>query len=81
MADNMASMSESLELSIVYEDGGDGWIVASIPQVPGTHSQGRTRDEARANVIDALRVMLAGDDESLGAGAADTETITRAVGS
>ena len=34
MTDNMASMSESLELSIVYEDGGDGWIVASIPQVP-----------------------------------------------
>lgn len=55
-------MSESLELSIVYEDGGDGWIVASIPQVPGTHSQGRTREEAHANVIDALKVMLAGDD-------------------
>lgn len=47
MADNMARMSESLELSIVYEDGGKGWIVASIPQVPGTHSQGRTRDESR----------------------------------
>ena len=59
MTDTMASMSESLELSIVYEDGGEGWIVASIPQVPGTHSQGRTRKEARANVIDALKVMLA----------------------
>ena len=81
MTDNMATMSESLELSIVYEDGGDGWIVASIPQVPGTHSQGRTREEARANVIDALKVMLAGDDESLGAKSADTETITLTVGS
>lgn len=81
MVDNMARMSESLELSIVYEDGGEGWIVASIPQVPGTRSQGRTRDEARANVIDALKVMLAGDDESLGTAAADTETITLTVGS
>jgi predicted RNase H-like HicB family nuclease len=81
MADTMASMSESLELSIVYEDGGEGWIVASIPQVPGTRSQGRTREEARANVIDALKVMLAGDDESLGTGSADTETITLTVGS
>ena len=81
MTDNMASVSESLELSIVFEDGGDGWIVASIPQVPGTHSQGRTREEARANVIDALKVMLAGDDESLGAGSTDTETITLTVGS
>jgi predicted RNase H-like HicB family nuclease len=60
MADNMATMSESLELSIVYEDGGDGWIVASIPQVPRTHSQGPTREGARANVIDSLKVMLAG---------------------
>lgn len=81
MTDNMASMSESLEPSIVYEDGGEGWIVASIPQVPGTHSQGRTREEARANVIDALKVMLAGDDESLATGSADTETSTLTVGS
>jgi predicted RNase H-like HicB family nuclease len=81
MTDNMASMSESLELSIVHDDGGDGWIVASIPQVPGTHSQGRTGEEARANVIDALEVMLAGDDEVLAAGSADTETITLTVGS
>jgi len=28
--------------------------MASIPQVPGAMSQGRTREEARANVIDAL---------------------------
>jgi predicted RNase H-like HicB family nuclease len=44
----------------------------SVPEVPGTHSQGRTREEARANVLDALAVMLApdgdrpaGDDDSL----------------
>ena len=33
-------------------------MVASIPEVPGAHSQGRTREEARANVIDALRGIL-----------------------
>ena len=36
----------------------DGWVIASIPEVHGVHSQGRTREEARANVIDALRLML-----------------------
>lgn len=51
-------MTESLQLTIVYEAGEDGWIVASIPQVPGALSQGRTRAEARANVIDALRGVL-----------------------
>jgi hypothetical protein len=34
--------------------GRGGLVVASIPEVPGAHSQGRTREEARANVIDAL---------------------------
>jgi predicted RNase H-like HicB family nuclease len=47
-----------LDLTIVYEQGEDGWIVASIPEVAGVFSQGHTREEARANVIDALRLML-----------------------
>jgi predicted RNase H-like HicB family nuclease len=51
-------MSESLRVTIVFEQGDDGWIVASIPEVSGAHSQGRTREEARANVIDALRGIL-----------------------
>jgi predicted RNase H-like HicB family nuclease len=64
-------VSEALQLTIVYEDAGEGWIMASIPQVPGAMSQGRSREEARANVIDALRLMLkpepgtAGDSEPL----------------
>ena len=60
-------MSESLHVTILFERGDDGWVVASIPEVPGAHSQGRTREEARANVIDALRLMLSpeptGDDD------------------
>ena len=51
-------MSESLHLTIVYEQGKEGWVVASIPEVPGVHSQGKTREEARENVIDALRGVL-----------------------
>ena len=52
------AMSEVIDLTIVFEQGEDGWVVASIPEVPGAHSQGRTREEARANVIDALRGIL-----------------------
>lgn len=47
----------STEPSILYEEDGDGWIVASIPEVPGVFSQGRTRDEARTNVLDALQLV------------------------
>ena len=54
------AMSEPLRLTIVYEDAGDGdgWVVARIPQVRGAISQGATREEARENVIDALRELL-----------------------
>jgi predicted RNase H-like HicB family nuclease len=51
-------MSDTLQLTIVFEDAGDGWIMATIPEVPGAISQGRDRAEARENVIDALHGIL-----------------------
>lgn len=54
----LVGVSEQLDLTIVYEDGEDGWVIASIPEVSGVFSQGRTREEARVNVIEALRLML-----------------------
>ena len=32
--------------------------MAQVEEVPGAISQGRTREEARQNVTDALRLML-----------------------
>ena len=51
-------MSDALRFTIRYPDGGDGWIMAQVEEVPGAISKGRTRSEARENVIDALRLML-----------------------
>jgi hypothetical protein len=34
-----------------------------VLEVPGALCQGRSREEARANLIDALRLMLSPDDE------------------
>jgi len=52
-------MSDPLHLTIVYEQDPDSdWIVVSIPEVPGVHSQGHTREEAREMVLDALAGML-----------------------
>jgi predicted RNase H-like HicB family nuclease len=59
-------MSDTLSLTIVYEPGEDGWIVVSIPEVPGALSQGRTREEARQNIIDALALMLSREPSEAG---------------
>lgn len=64
-------MSEALRLTVTYEHDEDGWIVARVPEVRGAISQGRTRDEARENVIDALHGILA-----LRLGSGDTVTPT-----
>ena len=64
-------MDGRLRLTIAYDEPDEeGWVVASVVEVPGALSQGRTREEARANVIDALRLMLTpdADDPHLAAG-------------
>ncbi len=66
----------TVSITIVYESGDDGWTIASIPEVPGVHSQGQTRAEARDNVLDALSVMLAPDDD---APAGDREAVVLTI--
>lgn len=62
----LVCVAEQLDLTIIYEPGEDGWVVASIPEVAGVFSQGRTRYEARTNVIDALRLMLSPEPSEAG---------------
>jgi DNA-directed RNA polymerase specialized sigma24 family protein/predicted RNase H-like HicB family nuclease len=50
---------DTIRLTVVYERDEQGWTTATIPAVPGTVSTGRNRREARENVLDALREMLA----------------------
>ena len=51
--------AEVLRLLVVFETDEDGWEVASCPTLPGCHSQGRTREEAVANIREAIRGYLA----------------------
>ena len=51
-------MSETIDLTILYEPGEDGWTISSIPEIPGVNSQGRTHEEARAMVLSALSDWL-----------------------
>jgi predicted RNase H-like HicB family nuclease len=48
----------TISFTVVYEDGGDGWVTARILEKPAAISQGRSREEARENVRDALRELL-----------------------
>ena len=39
---------------VVLYPGEDGYVVAEVPSLPGCVSQGKTRDEALANVREAI---------------------------
>lgn len=48
----------AMELPVVLTPGEDGWIVAECPVIPGCISQGRTREEALANIREAILLCL-----------------------
>ena len=63
-------MPASVDFTIAFDAPDEaGWIVARVLEVPGALSQGRTREEARENALDALRTVLTLDDELSGEGA------------
>jgi predicted RNase H-like HicB family nuclease len=57
-------MIASVDFTISFDSPDEeGWIVARVLEVPGAMSQGRTREEARENALDALRTVLTPDEE------------------
>ena len=70
-------------MTIAFEEPDEeGWIVARVVEVPGAISHGKTREEARANVIDALAVVLTPDEELAGESRDDdSDSLTLTVAS
>lgn len=48
-----------MRFSITLEKDEDGFIIASCPALQGCHSQGKTREEALANVREAIKGYVA----------------------
>ncbi len=53
------------EYTVVYQTVEDGWIMASVPELPGAVTQGRDMEEARSMIKEAVELLLAGYQESL----------------
>ncbi len=45
------------EFTAIFEQDGD-WFIAYCPEIPGANGQGRTREEARQNLADAIALIL-----------------------
>ena len=45
------------EFMAVFEHDGD-WFIAYCPEIPGANGQGRTKDEARESLAQAIALIL-----------------------
>ena len=52
-----------LDLPVVLYPGEDGYIVAIAPSLPGCISQGKTEEEALANIVEAAGLCLESREE------------------
>ncbi len=48
--------------SAVYEQHGDGWI-GYVEELPGANTQGRTLEEARENLKEAVQLVIEANRE------------------
>ena len=47
-----------MKLNAVIEKGENGWLVGQIEELPAVISQGKSMEELRANLMDALHLYL-----------------------
>ena len=45
------------EFTAIFERDGD-WYIAYCPEVPGANGQGRTKQEAKESLVEALELVL-----------------------
>ncbi len=55
-----------MKLRVILEPSEDGGFTALVPALPGCISQGNTREEAIANIQEAIQLYLEPVDDDLG---------------
>jgi predicted RNase H-like HicB family nuclease len=47
-----------MKVTAIIEKTNDGWYVGQVEEIPAAISQGRTIEELKTNLLDALRLLL-----------------------
>ena len=59
----MARKIRELQFKVLIERDEDGLNVASVPEIPGCYTQGKTLEEVRARIREAIELILESDHE------------------
>ena len=49
---------KDLQFKVLIEQDEDGWYVASVPELPGCYTQGKTLEEVRERIKEAIELVL-----------------------
>jgi len=47
-----------MKFTAIIEKGEDGWFVGQVEELPAAISQGKTIEELKGNLLDAVRLLL-----------------------
>ena len=57
----MAKQIKILQFKVLIEQDEDGIYVASVPELPGCYTQGKTLEDARERIEEAIELVLDSD--------------------
>ena len=54
-----------VEFNVIIEKDDEGWYVASVPEIQGCHTQGKTISQVLERIKEAIEVCLEADGENI----------------
>ena len=59
----MKKASKELQFKVIIEQDKDGIYVASVPELPGCYTQGKTLEQVRSRIKEAIELVLETDKD------------------
>lgn len=59
----MSKTIKDLQFKVLIEQDEDGWYVASVPELPGCYTQGKTVEQARERIKEVIELVLESDKD------------------
>lgn len=53
-----------LQFKVLIEQDEDGWYVASVPELEGCYTQGKTLEQVRSRIKEVIRLVLDTDQHA-----------------
>ena len=61
----MKKTIKELQFKVIIEQDEDGWYVASVPELEGCYTQGKTVEQVRGRIKEVIRLVLETDKTAI----------------